>query len=113
MVRIEIGTGNISKVLCRLELIQNVNKEQEIQILMLKVTILMDKKKNTRNKKYVLGNHCLIHSILLFSYTLFSFIPIPLYLFYLDLRIQDLSFVSSFNNFLLSVAPLHWALNIP
>lgn len=64
-----MSTETICKVLCKSELIQDVYKEQKIQILMLKVIILMDKKENTRNKKYVLGNLCLI--LLLFSYALF------------------------------------------
>lgn len=88
--RIEMGTGTVSKSLCMSELILVVNKEQEIQILMVKVTILMDKKENIRNKKYMLGNHHLIHSILLFFYTylyLFLCISAEKLYFYLDLRI--------------------------
>lgn len=88
--RIEMGTGTVSKSLCMSELILVVNKEQEIQILMVKVTILMDKKENIRNKKYMLGNHHHIHSILLFFYTylyLFLCISAEKLYFYLDLRI--------------------------
>lgn len=55
----EMDTGATSNSLSGSETLLDANKEQKIQIWMLRVNIFMHQEESVRNKEYVLGNYCL------------------------------------------------------